>query len=367
MKELNKKIRIAIVLDENDANAHDLILETFLEPEIVEMFTPVVYGSLHMLKQESSRLQIRYNAQIVGNASQADPDALNFVDITGRNAAEVAKKEYEADLLDAFVVVPMSREVTNQLRNAIIPNPVIKYPESDAKAIPLICSDQLHVAYVVTGNNDVAGITTESIEYKARILHSTLRRDLRQDNPRVAILSYNPEIVPDENSIEIQVIAPAVSKLVNTGIPVFGPYAYADFFETGKHLSFDAVRAMTREQAQAPFLSMYEGNAIALAAGIAPLVVSPIKLDGNNDATVESFREAIYTVIDVYRSRYFFDLPYVNPLPKLYHERREDGEKVRFTVKKRFGDGEQKGDDVSLADKGEAIDVNTASEDKAED
>ena len=52
MKELNKKIRIAIVLDENDANAHDLILETFLEPEIVEMFTPVVYGSLHMLKQE---------------------------------------------------------------------------------------------------------------------------------------------------------------------------------------------------------------------------------------------------------------------------------------------------------------------------
>ena len=36
-------------------------------------------------------------------------------------------------------------------------------------------------------------------------------------------------------------------------------------------------------------------------------------------------------------------------------------------MKKRFGDGEQKGDDVSLADKGEAIDVNTASEEKAED
>ena len=80
-----------VVLDENNANAHDIILEAFLEPEILEIFTPVVYGSLHMLKQESSRLQIRYNAQIVGNASQADPDALNFVDITGRNAVEVAK------------------------------------------------------------------------------------------------------------------------------------------------------------------------------------------------------------------------------------------------------------------------------------
>ena len=86
MNELNKKIRIAIVLDENSTHAYDLILETFLEPEILEIFTPVVYGSLHMLKQESSRMQIRYNALILGNASQADPDALNFVDLNGRNA-----------------------------------------------------------------------------------------------------------------------------------------------------------------------------------------------------------------------------------------------------------------------------------------
>ena len=86
-----------------------------------------------------------------------------------------------------------------------------------------------------------------------------------------------------------------------------------------------------------------------------------MKLDGNNDATVDSFREAIYTVIDVYRSRYFFDLPYVDPLPKLYHERREDGEKVRFTVKKRFGD-EQKDEDASQTPKAEVADDNIVSE-----
>ena len=133
MNELNKKIRIAIVLDENSTHAYDLILETFLEPEILEIFTPVVYGSLHMLKQKSSRLQIRYNALIVGNASQADPDALNFVDLNGRNAVEVVKREFEANLLDAFVVVPMSREITNQLRNAVIPNPVLKRQENDIR------------------------------------------------------------------------------------------------------------------------------------------------------------------------------------------------------------------------------------------
>lgn len=347
MKELDRKIRIAIVLDEKDANAHDLVLKTFFESEIAEMFTPVVYGSIPMLKQESSRLQIRYNAQFVGNASQANEGVLNFVDITGRNAVEIAKREYEADLLDAFIVVPMSREVANQLRNAVVPNAGAKQQDSDTKAVPLMCTNQLHVAYVVTDKNEISGITTDSIENKARIVHSTLRRDLRQDNPRVAVLSFNPEIVADEKSIEIQVIAPAISKLVNTGIPVFGPYSYAEFFESGKHLNFDAVLTMTREQAIAPFLSMYDGIGIALAAGIAPLVVSPVKLDGDNNATEDSFREAIYMAIDVFRSRFFFDLPYVNPLPKMYHERREDGDKARFAVKKRFGDGEQKDGDKS--------------------
>lgn len=344
MKELNQKIRIAIVLDQNDANAHDLILKTFFESEITEIFTPVVYGSLPMLKQESSRLQIRYNVLTVGNASQADPDALNFVDTTGRNTVEIVKREFEADLLDAFIVVPMSKDVVNQLRSAVIPNPVIERQPDDTKAVPLMCTNQLHVAYVVESKDDIAGITTDSIENKARILHSTLRRDLRQDNPRVAVLSYNPEIVAEEKSIEIQVIAPAISKLVNSGIPVFGPYSYADFFESGKHLNFDAVLTMTREQAQSPFLSLYDGNGIALAAGIAPLVVSPVKLDGDNNATEDSFREAIYMAIDIFRSRYFFDLPYVNPLPKMYHERREDGDKARFAVKKRFGDDQKDGD-----------------------
>lgn len=345
MKELNQKIRIAIVLDQNDANAHDLILKTFFESEITEIFTPVVYGSLPMLKQESSRLQIRYNVLTVGNASQADPDALNFVDTTGRNTVDIVKREFEADLLDAFIVVPMSKEVVNQLRNVVIPNPVLERKDNDTKAVPLMCTNQLHVAYVTENKENIAGITTDSIENKARILHSTLRRNLRQDNPRVAVLSYHPEIVADEKSIEIQVIAPAISKLVNSGIPVFGPYSYADFFESGKHLNFDAVLTMTREQAQAPFLSLYDGNGIALAAGIAPLVVSPVKLDGDNNATEDSFRESIYMVIDIFRSRYFFDLPYVNPLPKMYHERREDGDKARFAVKKRFGDNDQKDGD----------------------
>ena len=53
----------------------------------------------------------------------------------------------------------------------------------------------------------------------------------------------------------------------------------------------------------------------------------------------------------------------MDPLPKLYHERREDGEKVRFAVKKHPVDGEQKEEDVTISNE-EIADGNTNSEEK---
>ena len=44
-------------------------------------------------------------------------------------------------------------------------------------------------------------------------------------------------------------------------------------------------------------------------------------------------RQAIYTAIDVFRNRQFYDEPLQNPLPKLFHEKREDGDKARFAVR----------------------------------
>ena len=46
-------------------------------------------------------------------------------------------------------------------------------------------------------------------------------------------------------------------------------------------------------------------------------------------------RHAIYTVIDVFRNRDIYDEPMANPLQKLYHEKKDDSEKVRFTIPKK--------------------------------
>ena len=54
---------------------------------------------------------------------------------------------------------------------------------------------------------------------------------------------------------------------------------------------------------------------------------------GKNITDEQSLRNAIYVAIDVWRNRQNYDKPYENPLPKLYHERRDESEKVRFHKK----------------------------------
>ena len=57
------------------------------------------------------------------------------------------------------------------------------------------------------------------------------------------------------------------------------------------------------------------------------------------------FRQALYAVIDAARNRKNYDAPLANPLPKLYHEKRDESEKVRFAIpKKREGRENEKND-----------------------
>lgn len=54
---------------------------------------------------------------------------------------------------------------------------------------------------------------------------------------------------------------------------------------------------------------------------------------GKGVADESSFRNAIYAAIDIFRNRADYDEPLQNPLKKLYHERKDDSDKVRFAVK----------------------------------
>ena len=70
------------------------------------------------------------------------------------------------------------------------------------------------------------------------------------------------------------------------------------------------------------------------------------RVDGVFKSIVDqsSFRNAIYLALDVFRNRIEYDEPFNNPLKKLYHEKRDDSEKARFSINK-FKEQDNSGDD----------------------
>jgi 4-hydroxythreonine-4-phosphate dehydrogenase len=256
-------------------------------------------------------------------------------------AIDRALADYKEGLFDVLVTAPVSKNSIPGFNGHT--DYIEKFLADGKKGLTILTNDDLRVA-LVTNNvaiKDVAeAITKQKIVEKARLFQQALKRDLRVANPRIAVLALNPRcgedgILGDE---EQTIINPAIAELTEQGIQVFGPYAADDFFGRSAYYRFDGVLAMYHDQGQTPFKAVAYENGVRFTTGLELIRTAPahganFAAAGKNITDEQSLRNAIYVAIDVWRNRQNYDEPYENPLPKLYHERRDESEKVRFHKK----------------------------------
>lgn len=104
----------------------------------------------------------------------------------------------------------------------------------------------------------------------------------------------------------------------------FGPYSPDAFFAKGHYARFDAVLAMYHDQGLIPFKSLSSGEGVNYTAGLAGIRTSPdhgtaMDIAGKNRADEASFREALFTAIEIYNQRMGYAEARVNPLRKMAH------------------------------------------------
>lgn len=360
----DKKIRVAITHGDTNGIGYEVILKTFADPAMLELCTPIVYGSPKVAAYHRKALDLPTNFSIIEKAEDAQNGRLNLLATfeeevkvelgePSKEAGEAALKaldramtDYRAGLYDVLVTAPINKNtIQSELFHFCGHTEYIEQSVGDGqKALMILMNDSLRVALVTTHLpiKDIAqAITKEAIIEKAVIFHQALKRDLRISSPRIAVLSLNPHagdggVIGTE---EQETIIPAIKELEETGVYAFGPYAADGFFGSGMYNRFDGVLAMYHDQGLAPFKTLALENGVNYTAGLPIVRTSPdhgtaYDIAGKGIADEQSFRQAIYAAIDIWRNRQNYDEPLGNPLPKLYHEKREDGEKVRFTVKK---------------------------------
>lgn len=337
----NKKIRVAITHGDTNGIGYETILKAFEDPMMLELCTPIIYGSPKVAAFHRKALHLETQYNIINSAEEAHDGRLNLLatfddDVkvefgqptdesaeAARKAMARAKEDLIKHLYDVLVTAPVK--------------PANTQPKED-KSLTVMVSEVVRIGLVTTHLplKDVpAAITVEKVSDKARIFHQSLKRDFRISSPRIAILALNPQ----EGTEEKDVIRPAIAALEKEGIQAFGPFVADQFFGDNLYEQFDGVLAMYDDQGSVPFKTLAQEYGVKLKAGISAIVTTPdqdpsFNIAGKGVADEHALRQAVYTAIDMYRHRIEYDEPMGNPLPKLYHEKREDVEKIRFAIPK---------------------------------
>ena len=356
-------IKVGITHGDINGIGYEVILKTFADTRIAELCTPVIYGASKVAAYHRKALDLpAINLNIINQAEEAGLNRVNLINcisdevkvelshstpIAGQAAfrsLEAAVKDLKRGAIDVLLTAPINK---HNIQNDTFHFPGHteyldeRFGGRGSKALMILMNDTLRVA-LVTGHiplSQVPGaLTQELIIQKLSLFNQSLKQDFAIIRPRIAVLSLNPHAGDAGllGSEEETIIRPAMQEADKQGIYVFGPYAADGFFGSRMYEHFDGVLAMYHDQGLGPFKALAMDDGVNYTAGLSIVRTSPAHgtaydIAGKNVASEASFRQALYTALDVYRNRLRYREATARPLRKQYFDRGSDNEKLDLT------------------------------------
>lgn len=360
-----RKIRIGITQGDINGIGYEIIFKTFENPEMFDICTPVIYGSPKLAAYHRKALEMNISYNAIESAEEIQDGKLNIINCNSDDvhvelgnatkeggeaayqALELAVKDYNEGVVDLLVTAPINKN-TIQNEEFNFPGHTEYLQErlgNGEKSLMILCSGNLRFA-IATSHlplRDVpAAITPQLLEEKLVIFDRSLKEDFDIDAPKIAVLSLNPH--SGDNGLlgkeEIDVIIPTIEKMSREGILCYGPFGADGFMGSGKYSSFDGILAMYHDQGLTPMKLLAMSNGVNFTAGLEAVRTSPAHgvaydIAGKGCADENSFRQAIYTAIDIYRNRARYFEARRRPLRKLYFEKRDDSNKLNLQMEEK--------------------------------
>ena len=337
-------------------------MKTFSDQRMTELCVPIIYGSSKVAAYHRKALDLpAVNINVVSRAEEAGLNRVNIINcveddikveltqstpVAGRaayKALEAAVADLKSGAIDVLVTAPINK---HNIQNAQFHFPGhTEYLEQTLgdgqKALMILMTDTLRVA-LVTGHIPVSQvpsqITVENIVTKLQVFNQSLKQDFTIIKPRIAVLALNPHA--GDNGVigneEAEIIKPAMEEAERLGVMSFGPFPADGFFGSKMYEDFDGVLAMYHDQGLAPFKALAMEEGVNYTAGLPFVRTSPAhgtayNIAGQNLASESSFRQAVYTALDVYRSRQSYREATAHPLRKQYFDKGSDNVKLDLT------------------------------------
>ncbi len=329
------KIRVGISIGDLNGIGLEVILKTFGDNRVLELCTPIIFGSNKIVSYHKKALDIKTPINGIEQIQKALDNKLNLVNVWRENVVIELGKATEISGKYAFKSL---EQATNALKkgyiDVLITAPINKHNiQSDrfnfkghteyleanlsGDSLMILLTDEIKLG-LITGHisiKDVAKtITPELIRKKAEIMCQSLIQDFNIEKPKIAILGLNPHcgdkgVIGTEDD---EIVKPIIEEIQKSGKLVYGPYAADSFFGSQSYKNFDGVLAMYHDQGLGPFKTMSFGKGVNFTAGLNKIRTSPdhgtaFEIAGKNIANHNSFMEAVFTAIDIFRKRKLYD------------------------------------------------------------
>ena len=322
----------------------EVILKSLADDRILELLTPVIFGSARSMNYFKKLLRLPdYHSFVPKSLDKIKPGSVNLFPcweeevtikpgVPDQSTAAYALKSLEAgcqaleeSTIDFLVTAPIDKALIAASVEGFTGHTGYLADRFQGESLMILCADELRVA-LVTGHIPLADVSSklsiELIMQRLGQLNRSLRMDFGLQKPKIAVLGLNPHN-GDQGLIgkeEIEIIQPAVERAFGQEILAFGPYSPDGFFGSGQYKDFDAVLAMYHDQGLIPFKMMGMENGVNFTAGLSVVRTSPdhgtaFDIAGKGMADERSFREALFLGREVVMNRKVNAEMSENPLP----------------------------------------------------
>jgi 4-hydroxythreonine-4-phosphate dehydrogenase len=349
-------VKVGVTHGDINGVSYEIMIKTFSDQRLVDSLTPIIYGhskvasyyrktlnfnelSFNLIKRADAALAKRIN--IINCYEQEVKIELGRPTEAGGELAYLALKLATEDLMknqiDVLVTAPINKKSIQSKEFTFSGH--TEYLASRFRVdhyLMMMVSEHMRLG-VITGHvplKDVPGLLTkELVLQKLRIMNDSLIRDFGIRKPRIAILGLNPH-AGDEGLIgkeEETILMPAIREALEQNILVFGPFPADGFFGSFHHARFDGVMANYHDQGMIPFKALSMETGVNFTAGLPFVRTSPAHgtaydIAGKNEASPDSFRQALYLAVDIFNKRKEFEEINANPLQKaVFAEEGADG------------------------------------------
>ena len=340
-----KKIILGISHGDVNGISYEVIIKSLMDSRMLEICTPVIYGSPKVAAYHRKALDIEnFNMNSINRIDELKAGRVNIINCIDDNIrVELGKSTESAGVSSFQALKAAADDLRDQKIHALVTGPINKHNIQSKSfnygghteylrdifkvndVMMLMVSDTMKIGLVTT-HVPIADlpsmITKDLIVSKLKLLSQSLLTDFGIRNARIAVLGFNPHAGDNGllGSEEQEIIIPAIQEAKDKKISAFGPFPADGFFGSGSFAKFDAILAMYHDQGLVPFKALSMENGINFTAGLPVVRTSPAhgtayELAGKNEASFDSFRNAIYAACDIVNQRELYKEISKNPLP----------------------------------------------------